>query len=731
MTKPVIVTRLGKGSELTFQEGDDNFTNLRDATINISADSGSTQNVELNGTIQIAGGTGVSTAADNGVVTITGFDGDYSSLSNKPELFDGDYNSLSNTPSLATVATSGAYSDLSGTPSLATVATSGAYSDLSGTPSLATVATSGAYSDLSGPPSLATVATSGSYTDLTDKPTIPTNNNELTNGAGYITGIDSSAVTTALGFTPENSANKNANNGYAGLDANGLVPASILPSYVDDVLEFADVAAFPATGETGKIFVAVDTGKIYRWSGSAYVEISASPGSTDAVTEGTVNLYFTTQRARDAFSASTGITITNGAIATTITQYTDSDARQAVSVSTGTASGGGSLSYNNTTGVFSFTPAEQGAQSLSGLTDTTITSPATNNVLRYDGTSWINTAQTNLSVGSATSATNATNATNITQNTTTTNTTYYPLLSNSSSSGIRTPVFDTRVAFIRTAGAIQLDLGTSGDIEGQIRLWSNDGGSTNITGGTSSSNLTFRLPSNAGSSGQVLSTNGSGTLSWVTRATSSGVTSVSGTGTVNGLTLTGTVTTTGSLTLGGTLSNIANSALANSSITINGTAVSLGGSTTIATGIASVSADTTPQLGGNLNVAGNSIVSVSDGNIVIAPNGTGRTVANRLNYNEAVHSLGTTSGTIAPDVANGNVQTITLNGNLTLNAFTNPVVGQSITLIVNTGGTGRTLTSTMKWAGGEKTLSTTNTTDIISIFYDGTNYWASLSKDFK
>jgi len=141
--------------------------------------------------------------------------------------------------------------------------------------------------------------------------------------------------------------------------------------------------------------------------------------------------------------------------------------------------------------------------------------------------------------------------------------------------------------------------------------------------------------------------------------------------------------------------------------------------------------DTTPQLGGNLDVNGNSIVSVSNGNITLAPNGTGQTIVNNLEYNEFIHSLGTTSGTVAPNAANGNVQTVTLNGNLTLNAFTSPVAGQSITLIVNTNGTGRTLTSTMKWAGGEKTLSTTNTTDIISVFYDGTNYWASLSKDFK
>lgn len=56
----------------------------------------------------------------------------------------------------------------------------------------------------------------------------------------------------------------------------GKVPASQLPSYVDDVLEYANLAAFPGTGESGKIYVALDTNKTYRWSGSAYVEISAS-----------------------------------------------------------------------------------------------------------------------------------------------------------------------------------------------------------------------------------------------------------------------------------------------------------------------------------------------------------------------------------------------------------------------------------------------------------------------
>lgn len=58
----------------------------------------------------------------------------------------------------------------------------------------------------------------------------------------------------------------------------GVIDSARLPSYVDDVLEYADLAALPATGETGKIYVALDSNKTYRWSGSTYVEISA--GST-------------------------------------------------------------------------------------------------------------------------------------------------------------------------------------------------------------------------------------------------------------------------------------------------------------------------------------------------------------------------------------------------------------------------------------------------------------------
>lgn len=56
----------------------------------------------------------------------------------------------------------------------------------------------------------------------------------------------------------------------------GKVPAAQLPSYVDDVLEFANLAAFPVTGEADKIYVAIDSNLTYRWSGAVYAVLNPS-----------------------------------------------------------------------------------------------------------------------------------------------------------------------------------------------------------------------------------------------------------------------------------------------------------------------------------------------------------------------------------------------------------------------------------------------------------------------
>lgn len=69
---------------------------------------------------------------------------------------------------------------------------------------------------------------------------------------------------------------KGVANGIATLDSSGLVPSSQLPSYVDDILEYASYNSLPSAGETGKIYVTLDTNLTYRWSGASYVEISKS-----------------------------------------------------------------------------------------------------------------------------------------------------------------------------------------------------------------------------------------------------------------------------------------------------------------------------------------------------------------------------------------------------------------------------------------------------------------------
>lgn len=79
---------------------------------------------------------------------------------------------------------------------------------------------------------------------------------------------------TEVGAIP--ASQKGANNGVAELDSSGKVLSSQLPSYVDDVLEYATSTNFPTTGETGKIYIAINTNLTYRWTGTAYTEISPS-----------------------------------------------------------------------------------------------------------------------------------------------------------------------------------------------------------------------------------------------------------------------------------------------------------------------------------------------------------------------------------------------------------------------------------------------------------------------
>lgn len=179
--------------------------------------------------------------------------------------------------------------------------------------------------------------------------------------------------TAARAALKQSMSAKGAPSGYAGLNASGKVPRSQLPGYTDDVLEYDTLGDFPVTGTTGKLYIALDTGLTYYWTGAVYalsgssatnVTLDAVQTLTNktmtfgtntftmtkaqldtAVTDGNVLFVgdvtqYTDEMARDALgvalTAGTGITVTpnDGAdtitIATTITQYTDEMARDAL-----------------------------------------------------------------------------------------------------------------------------------------------------------------------------------------------------------------------------------------------------------------------------------------------------------------------------------------------------------------------------------------------------------------
>ena len=175
------------------------------------------------------------------------------------------------------------------------------------------------WSDVQSKPSFATVATSGSYNDLSNKPTIPTvpsaikNPNALTislngNSQGAYDGsaaksINVTAANIGAAAASHNHSAANITSGtfdiaripnvndkvtsVAVSKLSGVIDASHLPSYVDDVIEgYYNSSKFyktknsngtyatEITGEAGKIYVNLNDNKTYRWSGTAYVVIS-------------------------------------------------------------------------------------------------------------------------------------------------------------------------------------------------------------------------------------------------------------------------------------------------------------------------------------------------------------------------------------------------------------------------------------------------------------------------
>jgi hypothetical protein len=127
----------------------------------------------------------------------------------------------------------------------------------------------------------------------------------------------------------------------ADLDAGGKIPANQLPAFVDQIVEYANLAAFPATGVSNRLYVALDSNRTYRWTGTQYTEVSESLalGTTDS-------------------------TAFRGDLGNTAYQHSQTT----------------SANPHNT--------------SISQLVNVTITSPANDQVLKYNGVAWINTTDT-------------------------------------------------------------------------------------------------------------------------------------------------------------------------------------------------------------------------------------------------------------------------------------------------------------------------------------------------
>jgi hypothetical protein len=83
----------------------------------------------------------------------------------------------------------------------------------------------------------------------------------------YLT--QSSASATYIPLSQKGQAN-----GVVPLGSNGKVPSIYLSGEQDDIQEFDTLEDFPLVGEADILYVAIDTNKLYRWGGSAYVVIS-------------------------------------------------------------------------------------------------------------------------------------------------------------------------------------------------------------------------------------------------------------------------------------------------------------------------------------------------------------------------------------------------------------------------------------------------------------------------
>lgn len=128
--------------------------------------------------------------------------------------------------------------------------------------------------------------------------------------------------------------------------------------------------------------------------------------------------------------------------------------------------------------------------------------------------------------------------------------------------------------------------------------------------------------------------------------------------------------------------------------------------------------DTSPQLGGNLDLNSNSLVSTSNADVDIAPNGTGKVTITGASLEVAERIKGNNVATIgasAIDWATGNFFTKTLSANTTFTFSNVPTSGgQSISIRLIQDATTRTVTwpAAVEWEGGTAPVMSTGSGDV-------------------
>jgi len=267
---------------------------------------------------------------------------------------------------------------------------------------------------------------------------------------------------------------------------------------------------------------------------------------------------------------------------------------------------------------------------------------------------------------------------------------------------------------------------TAGYVAGNGSLLTNITGA-NVTGTVA--NATFATTagnSNTANTATTATTAGTVTTAAQPNITSVGtLTSVTSTGNITGgnVLTGGFITATGNITGGnvstaGTVSatgNITGNYFLGNGSQLTGIAASSYGNANVATFLAAYGANTFSSTG-----------NVTTGNLAVT--------ANITSYTERTTTQGNTSTSFTPIYSNGIVQRITATANFSLQAPSGLSAGQSITLIITQDGTGsRAMTpnGVYRFAYGVKTLSTTaNSIDMLSIFYDGTNYLCNLVKGY-